>query len=377
MECERIFDMKVLFLTSLWPTVEFPQYVVFLVQLAKSLKQSGVDVSVGVVTNQKDTEYIKYDFDVTIINQDNYEKELKDYLTGQKYDLVDIHFLNNFKIVGYLSQLCKRQDVSLVMHIHGLNLFRNYYEKHPFYAKLLTIKMKLLYKKCDAIIGVSNKVCNIYKKGMKKDNAYTVYNGVDLKKFYSLNNKNGNDIVELVCIANLIKIKGHEYLIKALNILKKKGYENFHLSLYGQGVEEKSLKDLVNALDLNNHVDFMGYVEYEKVAEHLRKTDIFIMPSYYEALGCVYLEAMASKVCTVGCRHQGIAEIIEHEKNGMLVEECDEKSIYDVLKFLIENSEKRKELANEGYKTVIEKYTWENIGKQLKKTYRRIIDERK
>lgn len=361
--------MKVLFLTSLWPTIRCPQYVVFLVQLAKALQKNDVDVSIGVLAEQSDEEYIKYGFDMTVINKDNYERELENHLLSQKYDLIDIHFLDDSKMVKYLSKLCRKQGISLVMHLHGLNVFRNYYEKHPLYCRYLALKKKSVYKKCDAIIGVSNKVCDIYKKGMRRNNAYTVYNGVDLEKFYPSDKKEESDILEIVCVANLIKIKGQEYLIKALKILRNNGYKNFHLSLYGQGVEENTLKNLVNTLDLNDYVDFMGYVEYEKVAEHLQKTDIFIMPSYYEALGCVYLEAMASKVCTIGCRNQGIAEIIEHEKNGLLVDECDEESVFNVLKMLIDDSDKRKAIAQEGYDTVVAEYTWNHMGEKLKNTY--------
>ena len=236
----------------------------------------------------------------------------------------------------------------------------------------MAIKKKLLYKKCDAIIGVSNKVCDIYKRGMKADNAYTVYNGVDINKFHPLENKPQNEKLEMVCIANLIKIKGQDYLIKGLKLLKDDGYENFHLSLYGQGVEENNLRNLVDELGLNGHVDFKGYVEYDKVAEHLKYSDIFIMPSYFEALGCVYLEAMASKVCTVGCENQGIAEIIKHGKNGLLVKEQDEKSIYEVLKTLIDNPHKRIEMSEEGYKT-IQEFTWDKSAKEMIKIYNELL----
>ena len=96
------------------------------------------------------------------------------------------------------------------------------------------------------------------------------------------------------------------------------------------------------------------------------------MPSYYEALGCVYLEAMACKVPVVGCKGQGIEELIVDGKTGMLVNPQDTKNLVEKLTELIENSNLRNSIGEAGYKLVTDKFTWLDSAKYLDKVYNEI-----
>jgi glycosyltransferase involved in cell wall biosynthesis len=76
---------------------------------------------------------------------------------------------------------------------------------------------------------------------------------------------------------------------------------------------------LARDLGIAQRVQFEGRKSRAEVAEAMRACSLFVLPSRYEGLGCVYLEAMACAKPVIACREQGIGEIIEHGKNGWLV----------------------------------------------------------
>lgn len=362
--------MKICFFTSLYPSADMPQYCIFLEQLAKEVFKIA-DITI-VVPNEKECQRIQFNgIEVIYINPQNVYTDFEKIVVEMEFDVVDFHF-GSLDLYKDVYKICKSKGIKFVMHFHGLNILRNYYEKHKIYAWLHSYELKHWYKKADAIIGVSKMVSERAKKQLGKKEVYTVYNGVDSNVFYPSAEDKKSDIIRLISVGNLIKIKGHEHLIKACKLLADDGIINFKLDIYGRGVEEERLKGLVNEYGLQKHISFCGYVDYNIIAEKMREADVFVLPSYFEALGCVYLEAMASKCLTIACKNQGIGEIIKDGENGFLVDERDEHSIFTALKDIILNPEKTVDLINKGYDTAMD-YKWSNGADELLKVYGYII----
>ena len=106
----------------------------------------------------------------------------------------------------------------------------------------------------------------------------------------------------------------------------------------------------------------------------MRNSDLFVLPSYYEALGCVYLEAMASGIPVIACESQGISEVIVNEETGILVKEKNSKEIADNIIRLIEEPEYYKKIQEKALETVRE-YTWENTAQKLKNLYDNVLKD--
>jgi glycosyltransferase involved in cell wall biosynthesis len=117
----------------------------------------------------------------------------------------------------------------------------------------------------------------------------------------------------------------------------------------------------------------LGFIEYEVVAKIMRTCNVFVMPSYYEALGCVYLEAMACKLPVIGCKYQGIDEIITDGLNGLLVEPHSTRQIFEKLNYLFEHPQKAEEIALQGYHTILNGFTWRDSAKELQEVYTTIL----
>ncbi|MFR5190933.1 MAG: glycosyltransferase family 4 protein, partial [Clostridia bacterium] len=192
---------------------------------------------------------------------------------------------------------------------------------------------------------------------------------VDTDKFLPVNTKkNDTDRVVITSIGNLIPLKGHEYTLQAIKRMVDEGYKNIRFRLAGRGELEEKLKKLSEKLDINEYVEFMGYISYSDIMVLLQKSDIFVLPSYYEALGCVYLEAMSCAVPAIGCKNNGIDEIIIDGVNGYLVDNKNVDQIAECLRELM-NQEKRLAVGEKARESVIKKYQWKNSAENLAKIY--------
>src|SRR5690606_10170751 len=104
-----------------------------------------------------------------------------------------------------------------------------------------------------------------------------------------LNKKYENEFIFLT-VGNLIKTKGHDLTLKAFKeILDKK--EDARLLIIGDGSEKNNLLTLANNLGIKEKVNFLGTKSHEEVMEYISICDVFVLPSWSEALGVVYLEA--------------------------------------------------------------------------------------
>jgi glycosyltransferase involved in cell wall biosynthesis/peptidoglycan/xylan/chitin deacetylase (PgdA/CDA1 family) len=88
--------------------------------------------------------------------------------------------------------------------------------------------------------------------------------------------------------------------------------------IVGDGEKRKELQDLAEKLGLGNHVRFLGY--RKDVPDLLKTFDIFALSSLWEGLPIVILEAMAAEKPVVATAVDGVVEVVEHDKTGLLVE---------------------------------------------------------
>ncbi len=294
-----------------------------------------------------------------------------------KYNAVSIHFAP-LTVQCAIASLCKSLHLPMVMHFHGLNVWGDYYQKrdllHKLFYKYIALKKQLLLQNASAIVGVSNMVCETVRQREKKVPVITVYNGVNQAMFYPIE-KAPSDHFKILCVANLIAIKGHKYLIEAVKMLSERGID-LNVTLIGEGSERSVLESMVADLGLQDKIVFTGAVPYRQVAAEMRKADFFIMPSYFEALGCVYLEAMASNVAALGVRGCGIDEIITDKENGYLVDPQNPEQIAERILYAIQNPQHHARIAHNGYKTVTGSFLWEHAAATMEQVYAELLDRR-
>jgi glycosyltransferase involved in cell wall biosynthesis len=195
-----------------------------------------------------------------------------------------------------------------------------------------------------------------------------VYNGVD-PELFSPAAASSSEATTILSIGNLIPIKGHEHLIRSLASLAAE-FPAVELEIIGDGSEREHLEALARELKIEPRVHFRGRQSRAQVAEAIKRCTLFALPSRYEGLGCVYLEAMAAGKPAIGCRGQGIAEIIRHGSNGFLVGPDNEKELALALAMLLRDKPRRNALGLAARDTVLDQLTLAHQAESLARIYR-------
>jgi glycogen(starch) synthase len=113
----------------------------------------------------------------------------------------------------------------------------------------------------------------------------------------------------------------------------------------------------------------------EKVHQLYGETDICCFPSHWESFGIVVLEAMAAGRAVIVTRGSGMAEIVEHEKTGILVEPKKPKELAQAICRLAQNPELRADLGRAARAKVLETYSGEVVLQKQVDHYKKMIEE--
>ena len=374
--------MNILFITTFYPTPEYPQYGIFIHELAKELKNLGNYIEViNTVSNlEKDYEWDYEGIHIKYIGYKQFPTNYLSYPTSKKlsktlmklgkeyFDKFDVIHAHNCMPEGNAVRLlCKKLNKKYFIQIHGLDVYHNNYLKGNVFKRYYEKVCSNVYRDADKIIGVSGKVINNIN-GFE-DKKYVVYNGYNPKVFNddakSIDEKNK---IKIITVGNLIPIKGYIQLIEAIGKSKDKFNHEVEFNILGRGPLESTIKEMIVGLGLSDIIKLRGYVPADKVSEQMRQCDFFVLPSYYEALGCVYLEAMACGLPVIACREQGIEEILNDGVDSILCKPEDVETLSDALIELVNNDSKRENMASEAEKN-IERYTWKDAAEKLNEIY--------
>ena len=266
---------------------------------------------------------------------------------------------------GHAARLLSRElGIPYVVTVHGLDAFSTV-QAGGVAGKWCERVSRAVFSSATRVLCVSNRVKEEVEAGAPSANTLVVYNGVDTEMFHPGNTADASTILS---IGNLIPVKGHDILIRALADVARE-HAALKLEIIGTGPEEESLRQLARNLGIADRVTFLGRQSRKRVAEALQRCSIFALPSRYEGLGCVYLEAMASAKPVVACRGQGIVELIQNGKNGLLIEPGGVDQLGHALRALLENSNLREQMGNAGRQTVLHGFRLADQAHQLAAVY--------
>jgi glycosyltransferase involved in cell wall biosynthesis len=166
--------------------------------------------------------------------------------------------------------------------------------------------------------------------------------------------------------------KGQTYLLQAAPIIIKKE-PNVRFVLIGDGESRNELEAQIRNAGLEKRFSLLGF--RQDVHKILHAIDIFTLPSLYEGLPNVILEAMAAGKPVVATSVDGTKELVEHEKTGLLVSPGDPDGLAEAILRLIRNRKWARRMGREAREKIQKSYSIENQIRAFEELYESCLEK--
>lgn len=280
-----------------------------------------------------------------------------------KFDLIHSHFTWSSGYVG--AKLKEKYGVPFVVTAHGYDIY-----ELPFKDDEWKSKIEYVLNAADAIITVSNSNLECIKKLDVKTPVTVIPNGYREDLFYPLDPYEcrrslglPSDKKIILTVGNLEEVKGHIYLVKAMDYVVKTR-KDVICYIVGGGKLENKLKTQLKFAGLQDYIKLVGGRPHDEIPLWMNACDIFVLPSLNEGNPTVMFECLGCGKPFVGTKVGGIPEIIVSEDYGMIVEPGNSKDLAKNIELALEKKWCSKDIRNYG-----QRFIWENITKEIYDIY--------
>lgn len=231
----------------------------------------------------------------------------------------------------------------------------------------------------DSIVAVSHAAAREFSvtNGVQQDRINVIYNGIDLTRFNQRRDgdsppaKESSGYPTLGSIMNLSCDKDFTTLLNGFALVLS-SYPNASLRIVGHGPAEVEVKQLSRELNIEQHVDFLGF--RNDIPDLLSGFDVLIHSTRTEGLGIAVLEAMAAGVPVAATHVGGIPEIVKDGRSGVLFEPGDTEALSSAVVDLLENKEKRLDMIDSARQQVKARFSLQIMCGQYGELYSRIAE---
>lgn len=164
-----------------------------------------------------------------------------------------------------------------------------------------------------------------------------IRNGIDTEAFNSSKNAQ-NDFINFIHVARLDKVKDQANLLTAFSLMvqdTRLSAEQVKLTIVGDGTENQNLKEMALKLGIDTYVNFAG--TQTNIPDWLSQADVFVLSSIAEGIPMTVLEAMAAGLPVISTDVGGLAELVENNKTGLLVEKQNSEALSNAMVFYVQH----------------------------------------
>ena len=174
-------------------------------------------------------------------------------------------------------------------------------------------------------------------------------------------------------VGRLVYEKGVHVLVNAIpKVLEK---VNAKTVIVGNGYMKEQISGIVKGLRIDQKVMFTGFVDDETLRRLQTCAAVSVVPSLFEPFGIVALEAMAAKSPVVVSDTGGLAEIVDHDVDGIKVYPNNPDSLAWGITRVLTDERNANRLRSNAYKKIQEKYNWDRIAKQTRDVYGMVLND--
>ena len=284
------------------------------------------------------------------------------YLTLKEIDIVHIHGGDtlSFRRKFYYLKIAHLFPCKIIYHHHGAAFMHEYESLSKKWKKLV----KKTFEELDLIIVLSNNWRYEIQQIAPKANIIVIPNSIKLPR---LQERQVSNPLQLTFLGLIGDRKGVFDLLKVLKKLINDGYQ-VRLNIGGNGKITRLFKELEER-SIADSVKYCGWIEDRERDLLLRKTDIFVLPSYAEGMPMSILEAMSYAIPVVTTNVGGIPELVIDGETGYLIDPGDLDALYKKISLLIQSKDIRRYFGNKGRQVIENKYNIDIISQKLSEIY--------
>lgn len=300
------------------------------------------------------------------------------------YGPFDVIHAHDWLVADSALMLSEMSGCPLVSTIHATEYGRHHGLHNDLQRKIAGIEQELAQRSREVI------VCSEYMRAEMRfiyqvppEKLRVLPNGVDLAEVTRgtqqalglPRQRRGKDAGATVFyVGRLVREKGVQVLLDSAPAVLRV-FPDTVFQIAGKGPMLEALQRQAAELGIGHAVQFLGFVDDERRNQLIEQADAAVFPSLYEPFGIVALEAMGIGTPTVVSQTGGLAEIVEHEVDGWLVEPGDSAQLAATLLQILSDPERAREASARGREKTITRYGWGSIARGTMQVYEDVITE--
>jgi glycosyltransferase involved in cell wall biosynthesis len=269
----------------------------------------------------------------------------------------------------------------VVVNIHGpMAMFVEHFgwpEKGGRFQRFACFVEEFCIHRADAVMTVSASMAELTSQayGYPREKIEVIHSGVRADLFTP--DPNGNSTAKrptVLFVGNVTENKGIDVLFQAVLRLRSR-YPDILLQIVGKKGEEvvEQLIDQMEREAARDNVQILGYIDMKELPRLYRSAHVFCAPAEFEALGIVYLEAMASGCPVVASTSGGASECVIDGETGILVPRRDVPATVAALDRLLADAPLRRRMGQAGRRRVESYFTMQKLAERILVVYEKAI----
>ena len=261
--------------------------------------------------------------------------------------------------------LARALGVPVALTVHGTDIFHYFIPGKEPWKRNIRIAQDV-----DALMAVSSLLMSRVAPYRSEDRlSRVVQNGVDLSLVPNDEKRKPRSVIS---VGTLKARKCMDRTLEAFARLADE-YPDATLTIVGIGEMEEQLRARIGQLGLQSRITLTGGLPHEEVLRRMAQSDLFVLPSWGEGYGIVYIEAMAAGCIAVGAKDEGIADTITDGENGFLVPAGDIDETERVMRQVFAHPEAYEALRQKGMQSA-HGLTWVRNAEKTAEVYREAIE---
>jgi glycosyltransferase involved in cell wall biosynthesis len=245
--------------------------------------------------------------------------------------------------------------------VHGYVPFELQLNKtiRPPVSWLVNAEFRLSLHWFDEVVVFSEYMKNLLSRHVPIDRIHVLPLGVNVQDYRQRRRSAHGADLKILFLGRMVSVKGIDVLVTAISMLNKNNLRTT-THIVGDGPLLPKIRALIEQLDLADRVKLCGIVTEETKRNLLASFDVLVVPSIYEPIPTVILEAFAAGVPVIASDVGGIPELVRHGFNGFLTKAGDAKDLANAISILAKDARLRRRLALNAMRYV-NRHDWSHV----------------